>query len=103
MAWLYAAVGALLGVGAPAGALLLRVLVGARAAEDLRRFSFFYLYELLGTAAVFGVAGFLAGRRADLLRRGRDRFRDMAERDRRQHLSDTRGQRRARAGISGHA
>jgi len=81
MAWLYAAVGALLGVGAPAGALLLRVLVGARAAEDLRRFSFFYLYELLGTAAVFGVAGYLAGRRADLLRRGRDRFRDMAERD----------------------
>jgi len=80
-AWLYAAAGALLGAGAPAGALVIRMAAGAGAADDLRRYRFFYLYELIGTCVVFGVAGFAAGRRAERLRRGRDRFRDMAERD----------------------
>jgi len=42
---------------------------------------FFYQYELLGSCLVFGSAGFLVGRRADLLRRGRDRYRDLSERD----------------------
>lgn len=80
-AWVYGAVGALLGVGAPAGALLLRTLAGGRPLEDLRSFSFFYLYELVGTSLIFAVAGFVAGRRADRLRSGRDRFQAMAERD----------------------
>src|SRR4051812_48286438 len=81
LAVLYAAVGVLLGIGAPAGALVLRVLTGSAAADDLRRFGFFYLYELVGTCLVFGAAGFAAGRRADLLRSGRDRFRELSERD----------------------
>ena len=78
---LYAAAGAVLGVGAPAGALILRVLSGANAPDDLRRFGFFYLYELVGTCLVFAAAGFAAGRRADLLRRGRDRFQELSEKD----------------------
>lgn len=78
---LYAAIGVLLGLGAPTGALLLRVLGGATAVDDLRRFAFFYAYALVGTSLVFGVAGYVAGRRADRLRTVRDRFRDRAERD----------------------
>ena len=78
---LYAATGVVLGFGAPAGALVLRALTGARPLEDLRRFSFFYAYSLVGTCLVFGVVGYLAGRRADRLRSGRDRFRELAERD----------------------
>jgi len=81
LALLYAAAGAVLGVGAPAGALLLRVLSGGDAADDLRRFGFFYLYDLVGTCLVFAAAGFAAGRRADLLRRGRDRFQELSEKD----------------------
>src|SRR5689334_21251720 len=81
LAVLYAAAGAALGLGAPAGALLLRVLSGAHAADELSRNAFFYVYELIGTCTVFGVAGWVAGRRADLLRTGRDRFRELSERD----------------------
>jgi diguanylate cyclase (GGDEF)-like protein len=80
-AWKYAALGAVLGVGAPAGALLLRVLGGSSALADLEQNSFFYLYELFGTCLVFSVVGFLAGRRADRLRSGRDRYRSLSERD----------------------
>jgi diguanylate cyclase (GGDEF)-like protein len=81
MAPLYAAAGLLMGLGAPAGALLFRVLGGASAATELREHAFFYAYELLSTCTVFGVAGFAAGRRNDRLRSGRDRFRELAERD----------------------
>lgn len=82
MAWRYAFLGALLGVGAPAGALALRLLGGvADPLAELRTNVFFYQYELLGSCLVFGSAGFLVGRRADLLRRGRDRYRDLSERD----------------------
>ena len=77
----YAAAGALLGLGAPAGAFLLRMLSGTVVAEELSRFRFFYLYELIGTCLVFAAAGWIAGRRADDLRRGRDRFRELSERD----------------------
>lgn len=80
-AWRFALLGALLGVGAPAGALLLRVLGGTRPAADLREHAFFYLYALIGTCIVFSTAGFLAGRRADRFRRGRDRYRILSERD----------------------
>jgi diguanylate cyclase (GGDEF)-like protein len=81
LAPLYAAAGALLGLGAPAGALLLRMVSGTLASGELSRYRFFYLYELIGTCLVFGAAGWIAGRRADDLRRGRDRFRELSEKD----------------------
>jgi diguanylate cyclase (GGDEF)-like protein len=80
-AWKYATLGAVLGLGAPAGALLIRVLGGSSALTDLEQNAFFYLYGLLGTCLVFSVVGFFAGRRADRLRSGRDRYRSLSERD----------------------
>ncbi len=78
----YALTGALMGFGAPVGALLLREAMGAGpAAEELRRNAFFYLYELIGSALVFGGAGFGVGRRADRLRRLGDRYRALSEHD----------------------
>ncbi len=79
--WRYTLGGALLGLGAPAGALLLRILGGARVFADLRENAFFYLYNLVGTCLVFAAVGFLAGRRADRLRSGRDQYQKLAERD----------------------
>jgi diguanylate cyclase (GGDEF)-like protein len=82
LAGLYAMLGVLLGVGAPAGALVLRLFGGAHdPLAELRAHAFFYEYGLIGSCLVFGVAGLLAGRRADLLRSGRDRYRDLSERD----------------------
>lgn len=81
LALTYSAIGALLGAGAPAGALLFRILRGARFPEELRAHAFFYMYQLIGTCLVFAALGFLAGRRADRLRRGRDRYRELSERD----------------------
>ena len=54
---------------------------GAAAAAELSQNAFFYLYELVGTSVIFGIAGFLVGRRADRLRSGRDRYRELSERD----------------------
>jgi diguanylate cyclase (GGDEF)-like protein len=80
--WLYTLAGVVLGVGAPAGALLLRVATGTRdPSAELRSNAFFYLYELVGTCAVFGAAGFAAGLRAEKLRRGRDHFQELSKRD----------------------
>jgi diguanylate cyclase (GGDEF)-like protein len=77
----YCAIGALLGAGAPAGALLLRILGGARVPDELRAHAFFYVYQLVGTCLVFALVGFLAGRRAGRLRSGRDQYRKLSERD----------------------
>src|SRR5262245_22717003 len=77
----YMLVGALLGLGAPAGALLIRALQGASPAADLQTHAFFYVYELVGTCLVFSTVGFLAGRRADRFRRGRDLYRELSEHD----------------------
>ena len=78
----YALLGALLGIGAPGGALLLRLAAGAPAARDeLTANAFFYLYELVGTCLVFGAAGYSVGRRADRLRAVRDRYRALSEHD----------------------
>ena len=77
----YAVAGGVFGIGAPAGALLLRVLAGARVGEDLRGHAFFYAYQLIGTSVVFAVLGYLAGRRADRLRNGRDQYRKLSEKD----------------------
>jgi diguanylate cyclase (GGDEF)-like protein len=80
-AWTYAAFGMVLGVGAPAGALGLRALAGARLTTELRDNAFFYLYDLVGTCLVFAAVGFLAGRRADRLQSGRDSYRSLSELD----------------------
>jgi diguanylate cyclase (GGDEF)-like protein len=80
-AWRFGLLGVALGVGAPGGALVLRIVGGADALVDLRENAFFYVYALVGTCLVFGVAGFLAGRRADRLRRGRDLFQELSQRD----------------------
>ena len=77
----YALLGGLLGVGGPAGALILRMLGGAQWSSELRDHSFFYNYQLVGTCLVFALAGFLVGRRADRLRQGRDRYRQLSELD----------------------
>lgn len=81
----YPIIGALLGAGAPAGSLLLRYLafrrVRERPVDDLRTNVFFYLYELLATSLVFSIAGFVAGRYADRLRRGKAFYHELAEHD----------------------
>jgi len=72
----YTAVGLLLGFGAPVGALLLRTLIDAQARAqpllELRQNAFFYLYTFIGTSLVFGLAGFVAGDRAERLRKSED-------------------------------
>jgi diguanylate cyclase (GGDEF)-like protein len=78
----YALIGLFLGLGAPAGALAIRILGGVSdVSEELRQHEFFYRYQLAGSCAIFGVAGWLVGRRADRYRAGRDRYRDLAEHD----------------------
>ena len=80
--FLYALAGVLLAAGAPLGALAIRLASGTvTAGAEVRSHLFHYAYELIGTAAVFGVAGFVAGLRADRLRAGRERFRELAGRD----------------------
>ena len=71
----------MLGIGAPVGALALRVAGGAAVGTELAANRFFYVYELVGTSLIFGVAGFFVGRRADRLRTGRDLYRLLSERD----------------------
>lgn len=81
----YPLVGVLLGLGAPVGAFVIRVIavegVREHPSDDFRTHAFFYLYELLGTCIVFAVAGLIAGRRADRLRRDRELYHDLAEHD----------------------
>jgi diguanylate cyclase (GGDEF)-like protein len=81
----YPITGLLLAFGAPAGSFLLRCALNAEVGEhpfaDLRANAFFYLYELVATSLVFAIAGFIAGRRADRLRRGEAFYHDLAEHD----------------------
>jgi len=78
-------IGALLGTGAPVGSFLLRLLafrkVRERPIDDLRTNVFFYLYDLLATSLVFSIAGFVAGRHADHLRRRKAFYHELAEHD----------------------
>ena len=48
---------------------------------DLRTNAFFYLYDLLATSLVFSIAGFVAGRHADHLRRRKAFYHELAEHD----------------------
>lgn len=64
--WLYGLIGLLLGLGAPVGSFLLRLIfTDSLPAEELSRNGFFYLYMLLGTCIVFSVFGLLIGLRED--------------------------------------
>lgn len=81
----YTATGLVLGLGAPAGALLLRMLLNAGARTDplleLRTQAFFYLYTLIGTSLVFALAGYLAGARAERLRTAEEFYRRLSDLD----------------------
>jgi diguanylate cyclase (GGDEF)-like protein len=68
--FLLTSIGLLLGVGAPLGAFLSRLLTSSLPwksflAGELEAFPFFYTYMLLGTCLAFGLFGFFAGRDED--------------------------------------
>jgi len=81
----YPLIGALLGIGAPVGAFVMRFVavpeVRQHPSHDLRANAFFYLYDLIGTSVVFATAGLIAGRRADRLLREEAFFQDLSEHD----------------------
>jgi diguanylate cyclase (GGDEF)-like protein len=81
----YPIIGFLLGAGAPIGAFVTRLLtsgeVRSHPVDDLKANAFFYLYDLIATALVFAIAGFIAGRRAERLRRGEEFYHHLAEHD----------------------
>lgn len=81
----YATIGLLLGLGAPIGALLLHILISGNLRTDLvleiRSHAFFYLYDLIGTSLVFSIAGYLAGNRADRLRRAEAFYHHLSDAD----------------------
>ena len=83
--WGYAAAGFLLGTGAPAGAYLLRLLLGiaegSSPLDDMAAQSFFYLYSLIGTSLVFSVMGYLEGARVESLRKSQRFYHDLSELD----------------------
>lgn len=64
--WLYGLIGCLLGLGAPVGSFLLRILFfQTLPTEEFSRHGFFYLYMLLGTCVFFSIFGLLIGLRED--------------------------------------
>lgn len=81
----YPIAGILLGVGAPFGAFLVRLLtlqaVRDAPLQELSANSFFYIYQLIGTCAVFVVAGFIAGARAEQLEQAENFYQTLAEHD----------------------
>ncbi len=81
----YTLAGLLLGLGAPIGALLIRMLyhVPARSspASEIRANLFFYGYSLVATCVVFAVAGAVAGARAHRLRTDEAFYHDLSELD----------------------
>ena len=81
----YPLIGLLLSAGAPIGSFLIRFhampSVRGHPLGDLHAHAFFYLYELVATSLVFGIAGFFAGRHADRLRRGEAFYHHLAEHD----------------------
>lgn len=81
----YPLIGLLLGAAAPIGSFLIRVVAIAsvrdRPFDDLHVHAFFYVYELVASSIVFAIAGYVAGRRADRLRRGVAFYHHLAEHD----------------------
>src|SRR5450830_1450397 len=88
---LYTLVGIASGTGAPLGALLIRLATGAVSlAAEIRTHLFYYVYELIGSCLVFGIAGFIAGRRADRFAASEEEFRQLAIHDELTGLSNQR-------------
>ena len=81
----YPLIGLLLGIGAPVGALMIRMATSAevRSAplQELRGNAFFYQYELVGTSVVFAIAGWIAGARAERLEAAESFYQSLAEHD----------------------
>jgi diguanylate cyclase (GGDEF)-like protein len=81
----YLTVGLLLATLAPIGAFVTRVSLFASVRRaplaDLRANRFFYLYQLVGSCAVFAVAGYVAGGRAERLRRAEAFYQTLSEHD----------------------
>ncbi len=81
----YLMIGLLLGIGAPIGGFLTRLILmpQVRAAPwaDLQTNRFFYVYQLVGSSIVFAVAGWLAGARAERLRDAQTFYHALAEHD----------------------
>ncbi len=62
--------------------MLLRVVLARiGVVAELKDHAFFYLYGLVGPSVVFAIAAYLAGRRAEKLKEGRDRYLALAEHD----------------------
>ena len=81
----YPVTGLLLGLIAPIGAFVIRYLFvsGIRGAvmADLAEHRFFYAYQLIGTCAVFLIAGLIAGGRAEQLREAESFYHALSEHD----------------------
>ena len=83
--WKYLATGLVLGVGAPLGALVLRMLFFESARRspvaDIAANAFFYAYSFAGTCVVFAVAGYFAGKRAERLYAAEEFYHRLADHD----------------------
>src|SRR5581483_1011299 len=78
----YSLVGLILGLCAPIGALVIRVVIlHVAIGTDIAANRFFYLYELIGTCVVFVVAGWIAGLRAEQLRDAESFYHALSEHD----------------------
>jgi diguanylate cyclase (GGDEF)-like protein len=81
----YPLIGLLLGMFAPVGALVIRLLmspvVRASPAADVKAHMFFYAYQLVGTSIVFALAGWAAGARAEQLEQAENFYQTLAEHD----------------------
>ncbi|MEO8033191.1 MAG: GGDEF domain-containing protein [Acidobacteriota bacterium] len=83
--WTYALLGLVLGSGAPVGQLLLRMLtspaVRKNPVAEVRNHLPFYGYQILGTSAIFCIAGMIAGQRAERLQRAEQFYHRLSEHD----------------------
>ncbi len=81
----YPLIALLLGFAAPVGSFTIRFIrfphVREHPVDDLCANAFFYLYELIATAIVFAVLGFISGRRTDRLSRNEALYHHLAEHD----------------------
>lgn len=81
---MYALIGAVLALGAPAGWLGWRLVLGALRGgilAELRDFSALYVYLLLGTSIAFVISGAIAGVLAERLQRANEQLRTVATTD----------------------
>jgi diguanylate cyclase (GGDEF)-like protein len=76
----YGLLGALVGLGAPVGALFLRFVVGD-AVHNIFEHSFYFLYMALGTPVAFAAFGFVLGRFVQRLQEGRESYRKLSNTD----------------------